>query len=430
MKILIYMRCEKGNPADIFRQIDYNHIVDEVYSCKEHAPTNSGNKVWLQGIVSELSTEENDIFFLDDNETWDEINNKYDAIVFSTANLLCRYNIDIIDSLSIQFEQSRIPIYVIAIGAQASSYDDVEQLVSDISLPTKRFVNAIYNSGGELSLRGYFTKELLDRICPNSAFVTGCPSLFQNGRDLKICTPAVSRDSFKLAINGSYDLYKLAKKKHYESHFIDQDCYFDYIYDQRKIRDSLKNSANDYIEAFGISVTKQLLSHDIKLFYDTTEWRNYFINNKITFSYGSRIHGNIMAILSGVPALVVCLDSRTREMVELFHIPNIKKEELNLKKYDPYELYDNLDYSSFNKEYPRLYDAFESFLVKCNLVKRLNTNNVFWNKDEPIRNIILEDQQRKLLEYINCNYMLLSKKCISRGLGLINDKIISSKNNK
>lgn len=418
------MRCEKGNPADIFRQIDYSHIVEEVFNCKEHAPTNTGNKVWLQGIVSELSTEENEIFFQDDNESWDEINNKYDAIVFSTANLFCKSYISIMNDLSEQFEQSKIPIYVISIGAQASSYDEIEELVNDIALPTKRFVNAIYNSGGEFGLRGYFTKEVLDRICTNSAAITGCPSLFQNGRDLRITNRKVSRNDFKVAVNGSYDLYRTIKKKHYEADYIDQSDYFEYIFDQRSYHVNLKKNAIDFINKLGITKTKQLLNHDIKLFYDTTEWRNYYINNEISFSFGSRIHGNIMPILSGVPSLIWCLDSRTREMAELFHLPHLTREELNMKKFDPYDLYINLNYELFNNEFPQLYDNYEKFLVQCNLVKKINTNNVFWQKKEPIRNIILEEEQRNLLEYIKKNEIILNLvDGMKRGIGYLDEKI-------
>ena len=125
---------------------------------------------------------------------------------------------------------------------------------------------------------------------------------------------------------------------------------------------------------------RALANNKIKLFGDTQQWMSYFIINHINFSFGSRIHGSIMPILSGVPALCYTKDARTREMVEFFDIPSLMPKE-NGPKRDLYELYCETDYSAFNKGFAEKYDNFESFLQKCGLVKRINENNSFMSKD-------------------------------------------------
>lgn len=59
------------------------------------------------------------------------------------------------------FLRFKIPVYVIACGVQAGSYDELESLCDSIREPATRFISTIYRTGGEFALRGYFTKEFL-----------------------------------------------------------------------------------------------------------------------------------------------------------------------------------------------------------------------------------------------------------------------------
>ena len=43
-----------------------------------------------------------------------------------------------------------------------------------------------------------------------------------------------------------------------------------------------------------------------------------------------------------------------------------------------------VDYGEFNKEYPKLFDEYEKFLQDCGLVKSVNQDNIFWNRELPI----------------------------------------------
>ena len=109
------------------------------------------------------------------------------------------------------------------------------------------------------------------------------------------------------------------------------------------------------------------------------DWQDSFVREKISFSFGSRIHGNIMALLSGVPAVVVGFDSRTREMAEFYDIPCIQSFD-DIKPKNLYALYESLDYSKFNNSFEKKYDSFENFLIKCGIVNKINTSNKYLNK--------------------------------------------------
>ena len=89
-----------------------------------------------------------------------------------------------------------------------------------------------------------------------------------------------------------------------------------------------------------------------------------------------------MAILSGIPSVIVNVDSRVQEMAEFYNIPNIDYKdarELVNQQNAIYTLYDKTDYSEFNKSFPEKYNGFKEFLNRCGIVKNINTNNRFLN---------------------------------------------------
>ena len=75
----------------------------------------------------------------------------------------------------------------------------------------------------------------------------------------------------------------------------------------------------------------------VRLFYDIPVWSDFFQRENIDFSIGERIHGNLIALLNGVPAVVCPHDTRTRELAEFFEIPMV--EDVSSKRYI-YEIYE------------------------------------------------------------------------------------------
>jgi len=386
MKILIWGELKKGGPYDIFRRLDYQVIYQELLDNYHANGINIGNKVWIQGLISELSTPENEIFFYNPKESWDEINSKYDKIVYSAANMFSPRYVSLIEQVSDLFRNSKIPVYVIAIGAQADSYDCMDLLVSSTKESVTKFVDSIYTTGGEIACRGFFTKEYLDCVVSNTAVVTGCPSLFQNGRDLKI---TLSDEKNKVILNGNAPIKDLLDNNNYI--YVDQEAFLGFTYDMTDYNMLKYLSYMTY--RFGEKITRHFVEGRIKIFWDMPEWRQFIKDNGFNFSAGSRIHGSIMSILSGIPAVIYPLDSRVREMAEFYNIPL-------LGSIDDYYRLDTvkqkISYDKFNSEYPKLYDEYEKFLQDCGLVKKINTNNMFWNRELPQNREQINDRIEKM----------------------------------
>jgi hypothetical protein len=70
------------------------------------------------------------------------------------------------------------------------------------------------------------------------------------------------------------------------------------------------------------------LQRKLKLhtFFDTNQWRAW--TSSMDFSIGRRFHGNIIALQSGVPGLMVAVDDRMREMLRFTGLPAIEASAL------------------------------------------------------------------------------------------------------
>lgn len=196
-KILIYKtELGAGQQYDIWDKCDNKSFYEkhlEQYGAVHK--DNYGNKLWFQAIISIIDTPENEIYYYEPMMLPEYINSEFDFIIYPMANIFNEYFADYIDSSVNFLKQIKIPTYIIACGAQADSYDCLDRLVEKIGDKSKRFIDSVYNTGGEFALRGYFTKEFFDRLGNNTAMVTGCPSIYQMERNLRIDNTKVSKKS-------------------------------------------------------------------------------------------------------------------------------------------------------------------------------------------------------------------------------------------
>lgn len=400
-RILIDTEIEPSGEYDIFNKTDNNLWLQIVKSQYNGYCFNTGNKLWFQGIISEVDTDENELTYYRAEMSHDYINNNFDMILAPMANIFSVEFYSLMDRVADSFEKYKIPIYVVACGVQAKNYDSLDDLISEIRIPAVRLIKAVYKSGGEFALRGYFTKEFFDRLGFSSAVVTGCPSLYQLGEEL----PAIilkniytSPKTFKLALNGNLKDYAgEVMQKYKNSVFFDQGHYFSLLNDPCSLPEKydIKTLFIFYKRIYGEEV---LLEDRVKLFPDMDDWYNFLRFEKFTFSFGERIHGNIMALLAGVPAMVYAQDSRTMEMAEFFDIPIYKKKELpsNFE-----EVYTKLDYGKFAKNFAKKFDNYEQFLIDHRIVKKINKNNHFFDNNEVVELHTNEKQLQVLKEKLD-----------------------------
>lgn len=364
--ILIHMLVNPHSEYDIFSNTDYTQMSDTFRRQNICCP-NLGNRLWFQGLISEISGEENTLCYFREEMSKDYINENFDMIVAPMANVFHAAFSDLLLRLTERFKGIRIPVYVIACGVQADGYDSLDTLCSVIKNPAQAFMKSVYETGGEFALRGYFSKEFFDRMGYSSAVVTGCPSLYQLGRDLRISNDKVAEEIFRPLVNGNVNEYIAMAQKYPKAAFFDQDRCFHILHDPNQ-----PLNIRSLVHYYGFEPTQWLLSERVKMIPNMNDWWNYLQDSGFHFSFGSRIHGSIMPILAGIPAAMEPQDSRTREMAEFFEIPTVERKGKSL-----YELYLETDYSAFNKSFAQKYDAYEHFLVSHGIVEKCNSHNQF-----------------------------------------------------
>lgn len=378
-RILVHIPMQPHGEYDIFSPYDEHAMIELVNRDLCGNAPNFGNRLWFQGLISAIACEENHLEYFSPDMTKEQINNEYDFIIAPMANVFSVHYRDLLKRLENRFRGIKIPVYVIACGIQADSFDQLDELVSALKEPASGFISSVYNTGGEFALRGHFTKEFFEKLGFPSAVATGCPSLFQMGRNLSISDEKVPESQFRPLFNGSINDYLELYKQYERSEFFDQNMYFRELFDLKGKNQQL---LKQMIQSHGMDATKLILQDRVRLIPHMNLWRENLRQAGFSFSYGSRIHGSIMPILSGICTVLEHRDARTREMAEFFNIPHVEPN--GYRSYDSlYQLYQQASYKAFNEGFATRFDAYEQFLVRCGIVEKINQNNrFFYSVDE------------------------------------------------
>lgn len=291
----------------------------------------------------------------------------FDIVITMVANIFSKFHRPNMLDMADFVKSLKVPVYILGAGCQSDinySFDFLNDIKDEASL----FLDSILNSGGDITLRGDFTKEALEKLGYKNLFVSGCPSLYLLGQEAHISNNKVSKENFKPMLCGGCveDINKKIYRTYKSSVFFDQDVYLKYLYkpDKLKVSEILKTTP----------LFLELYQNDrIKGFLNYYPWIREIIENSYNFSYGKRIHGNIIALQNNIPAFVKAHDSRTREIAQFYNIPNSFDIPFDETKDELYDLYKELDYTKFNETYKNRFNSFVDYLENkkiSNLLKQ------------------------------------------------------------
>ncbi len=289
----------------------------------------------------------------------EEINEKYEAILYSPANILAPWckNTGLkywTDALKV----IKLPTYFVGIGTQATDYNNFD-FIKEFKEEGYNFIKLLLETGGQIAIRGYFTGEVIKKLgfSEHDFSVIGCPSLFMNGANLRIEKKNLQNKEIKPIFNGNHfwftDKFHKIFGQYSNSIFICQDLLYRLLYSPSELNDD----DADYLRS---DLFEWLFkSHRVRLYCDYLSWQKDIINEKFNFSIGSRIHGNIVSILAGIPSYIDTCDARVREMAEFFDIPhgNISSENIDL-----YKIYQDISFYKFNATFSEKFNNFKKFM--------------------------------------------------------------------
>ena len=336
--------------------------------------TNVGNLVFSNAVYKHLSAdgttvEVNGPRLNGDPADAERINEVYDAFVIPLANAFRPSFMRHLETLTKLIERLDIPVVVVGVGAQTDLGQDINAM-SGMNKKVQQFVSAVLDRSATIGVRGEFTAEYLRSLGFNDVDIIGCPSMFLHGPGFRIAEPKESlRADARIAFSytpyadGDGNLAALVA-----SAITD---YPEVAYYPQNSRDLSLLYWGDTSRLSGISgetplqMTHPLLQAGRTRFpLDPQTWMREL--SEYDFAVGSRIHGNITALLAGIPAMVLAHDSRTLELSRYFGIPHRKLSDVG-EGTTVADLYSQADPSDFNKGYDGRFEHYLAFLSKNGL---------------------------------------------------------------
>lgn len=217
----------------------------------------------------------------------------------------------------------------------------------------------------ELGVRGEYDADALNKVGIKNVRIIGCPSLYYHmNRDFCIDTSKTEVNSINLNFSTDFGNLGISQRYAVDVHWPFLKYFID-LWEKGDIHLDFTMQKPPFAEA--VDIHSILLSYgEVHPFYTACGRYYYsakdFIDgiSKNHFSIGTRFHGNIAAILAGVPTLMVNIDKRMEEMNRFYHIPSINISEFDCTK--PIEYYRELaDYSEFNKYYAGTFDNYVNY---------------------------------------------------------------------
>lgn len=231
-------------------------------------------------------------------------------------------------------ENTDMQFTLAGLGAQASFDETPKEVILKLSDKQKYFLHLASEHTATIGVRGEFTAECLKGMGINNVELIGCPSFYQ--------------------YLGNYPVLQLPR--------LDKVLY---TADQSKRKVyTLAAQVNSCLICqhsgdAGCVGGKSIFFDDFK------GWSEFITNENFTFAFGSRFHGNMMALRSKVPTVWVVHDWRTLELVRYLGLPYINYGDgkfRNMKHVE--ELLEYCDYSGVYKRYPKLYKKYCGFIRK------------------------------------------------------------------
>lgn len=278
---------------------------------------NSGNLMFTEAVFTLIDADLRHIGFSFD-PAW--VNQNFDAVVIPAANWLNNYaNWDwLIDQLM----ELRVPVTVTGLGLQSSN-NDLDSV--QVNASCRRLIEFFASQPSPISVRGNFTRDWLISIGVNHVVTTGCPSIYMN-----IFPQSTAPKDGKLVFQGTrYGMTDAFLKSNginrqmfsFSSKF---DCPMIYQSEPEEIElltgglsvaDLGAEKSSLLTHLYGcktISDLDRFLAKNGKVFFDLRSWSAFLADFSAVI--GTRLHGSIIALSTGRPAVIVPHDSRTAEV--------------------------------------------------------------------------------------------------------------------
>ncbi|WP_435853867.1 polysaccharide pyruvyl transferase family protein [Streptomyces misionensis] len=362
----ILLRSGK-NPYDVLSVEEALH--------RDVIATNSGNLVFQEAAHKILEVPGTEVVsggVRTDLAAAARVNEEYDAFVVPLANAFRPSFEAALTRLTRFISRLRIPVVVLGVGAQTGVGYDPARL-KRMEPAVRDFCAAVLERSASIGVRGEFTERYLKDMGFNDVEVIGCPSLFLHGPDLDVRkrVPELTPDS-RISVNGSHGAIRSqgfdkildrTRSRYPNLRFVGQN-----LSDARQLHWRDLTDPNARLTSMPTHPEHPMYRADqVRVYVDPRTWIEDL--RRFDFSFGSRIHGNIAALLAGTPATVLCGDSRTLELCRYFEIPHRRLDQAakDPASADPALLYAQADFGALVGNHGERFARFTGFMERNGL---------------------------------------------------------------
>lgn len=338
---------------------------------------NTGNMIFAHSIARALMQEDTvlDIIKTERNFSHAEverINTEYDCFIIPLANAFRPTYQDGLDFLTRLVKKLKIPCIVIGVGVQAKVDESINKKF-DFDDASRRFIKAVLEKSSMIGVRGEITAGYMKKLGfqeEKDFTVIGCPSMYLHGdtvplKSLKDLTP-----KSKVSVNRKINIPAKLHQFIYDSQMQFEDAMFV----PQGIDDLLLLYAGRFIDR-----TKYPKMHDTypwKMdseicgsgheigFTNVPSWLKFL--SERDFSFGSRIHGNIAAVMAGIPAYIFAPDARILELARYHQIQHMPAKDIT-ENTNIFDVYEKADFTSVQKGHKERFNHYLDFLEENGL---------------------------------------------------------------
>jgi hypothetical protein len=311
-----------------------------------------------------------------------EFDEHFDVLFIPSSNFV-RNGLDM-EAQYAYFSATKAQFFVFGLGSQVRSGEAVDLLPG-----TDKFLRLAAERSGSLGVRGAGTAELLLSLGIRNVDITGCPSLMSFPSSFKSLHIGPIGPQTRIATNYSNNvrshsfsdtalrsvenaLFKRLMKDN--TFYVLQNEAPELEIINAREHNSIGDSpavgpALDRIaKLFEVDISDPKVRHFIvantRIFFHVEEWVSCM--RTMDFSIGTRFHGNIAALLAGVPALFLAHDNRTLELCEFFSLPCLRIDE-GSEEYSLEEMLEVADYERFFARFHMVHAQWKVFLARNGL---------------------------------------------------------------
>lgn len=376
-----------GAPYEVFSY--HSRSLIECFQATGH---NTGNLLIGNGLFRQLRCDKVEAYRY--AMTPEYVEENFDQVVIAAANFLFPgFDFTPVSSF---LDKIKLPVFMVGLGAQLPS---AQSELDNIPAGTWRLIKIASERSHSIGVRGYFTAEQLDKHGISNLQVTGCPSLYTS------LVPSVrlrrtSDIGMTTVLNGSRNVvgHSLSKE---DATRVERQLLrtglarsLPYVFQNEQPEMQIVSGEDPTDHIPSLRSLAKFFETDVdalvgywqkhgKLFFSIQEWFEWI--KAYDFSVGTRFHGNVAALLNGVPAVVLTHDSRTKELCEFAAIPHASVSDV--QELDLQRLYDEANFDLFESRYNSLYREYVRFLDNNSIPHQLE-----WSADIPVAGRILAEK--------------------------------------